>query len=97
MLAPEAVPAAKYWTSDPDCARWVVASACSCMGATALCGITIARAYIDSRASKIDGGTNEIMKATDCEDRLWNTQYQRTGMRTANSGSTVIKGRRGNG
>ena len=60
-LAPDAAAAAKYWTSDLLCK---VVDECVQLhgGYGYMLEYPIARAYIDSRASKIYGGTNEIMK-----------------------------------
>ena len=60
-LAPDAAAAAKYWTSDLLCK---VVDECVQLhgGYGYMMEYPIARAYIDSRASKIYGGTNEIMK-----------------------------------
>ena len=60
-LAPDAAAAAKYWTSDLLCK--VVDECVQLLGGYGyMLEYPIARAYIDSRASKIYGGTNEIMK-----------------------------------
>jgi alkylation response protein AidB-like acyl-CoA dehydrogenase len=60
-LAPDGAAAAKYWTSDLLCK---VVDECVQLhgGYGYMLEYPIARAYIDSRASKIYGGTNEIMK-----------------------------------
>ncbi len=60
-LAPDAAAAAKYWTSDLLCK---VVDECVQLhgGYGYMLEYPIARAYIDSRASRIYGGTNEIMK-----------------------------------
>ncbi len=60
-LAPDAAAAAKYWASDLLCK---VVDECVQLhgGYGYMLEYPIARAYIDSRASKIYGGTNEIMK-----------------------------------
>ena len=60
-LAPDAAAAAQYWTSDLLCK---VVDECVQLhgGYGYMLEYPIARAYIDSRASKIYGGTNEIMK-----------------------------------
>ena len=60
-LAPDAAAAAKYWCSDLLCK---VVDECVQLhgGYGYMLEYPIARAYIDSRASRIYGGTNEIMK-----------------------------------
>ncbi|MFI4982854.1 MAG: acyl-CoA dehydrogenase family protein, partial [Nevskiales bacterium] len=60
-LGVDAAAAAKYWTSDLLCK---VVDECVQLhgGYGYMLEYPIARAYIDSRASKIYGGTNEIMK-----------------------------------
>ena len=60
-LAPDAAAAAKYWTSDLLCK---VVDECVQLhgGYGYMLEYPIARAYIDSRAQRIYGGTNEIMK-----------------------------------
>jgi alkylation response protein AidB-like acyl-CoA dehydrogenase len=60
-LGVDAAAAAKYWTSDLLCR---VVDECVQLhgGYGYMLEYPIARAYIDSRASKIYGGTNEIMK-----------------------------------
>jgi long-chain-acyl-CoA dehydrogenase len=60
-LSPDDAAAAKYWTSDLLCK---VVDECVQLhgGYGYMLEYPIARAYVDSRASRIYGGTNEIMK-----------------------------------
>ncbi|MNV86978.1 Acyl-CoA dehydrogenase [compost metagenome] len=60
-LDAEAASMAKYWCSDLQCK---VVDACVQLhgGYGFMAEVPIARAYVDARAQRIYGGTNEIMK-----------------------------------